>query len=210
MTERLNLKTSEINRYTTADSYISKPSSAPSAFVAALRELARDGDTASKKILADQKIAPSEYPLLQAKTIFDKNKITSTYAWIHNIAADPKYADHSIQINFYDDTQEILKEIHDFFSKYPDALPANVTLNLVHYKFYHVLDSFNKLQGSGLIDTHLSLNLKNMVMCSYFNTHAVTEDGFIRVMCQFDMGSKLLIDKDHFKYENLWRNVKKT
>ncbi len=82
----------------------------------------------------------------------DESKIAQIIAQAHYLAS--KYPDESLEITFSDDRIDIHHYIAEFFSKHPDLLPNNVTLNLVHHatveasKGYEEAQAdFNTIQG---------------------------------------------------------------
>ncbi len=61
---------------------------------------------------------------------FDESKVTLLYAKMHRGALlNP---DSPVIINFYDDNEEILFNLEDFFTEYDDLIPENVILRLCH------------------------------------------------------------------------------
>lgn len=61
----------------------------------------------------------------------DESKLTVLYAQIHKIAKDHPLDD--LQFNFIDDREDILDNLHNYFLKYPELIPHNVTLHLKKY-----------------------------------------------------------------------------
>lgn len=64
--------------------------------------------------------------------IHDESKLTLLYAQIHKIASE--HPNDEIRFNFFDDREDLLNNLHACFSKYPDLIPRNVTLNLKKYR----------------------------------------------------------------------------
>ncbi len=65
--------------------------------------------------------------------IHDESKLTTVYAQMHELALSHSDSD---AFNFYftDDREELLNELHIYFSKYPQMIPRNVTLCFRHYR----------------------------------------------------------------------------
>lgn len=63
--------------------------------------------------------------------IHDESKLSLIYAQMHKTALEnPK---EQIQFNFIDDREDLLNDLHAYFTKYPESIPKNVTLNLKRY-----------------------------------------------------------------------------
>ncbi len=62
----------------------------------------------------------------------DESKLTVIYAQIHKVSLE--HPNDPIHFNFFDDREDILKQLHAYFSKYPDLIPSNVILNLKQYR----------------------------------------------------------------------------
>lgn len=72
--------------------------------------------------------------------IHDESKLTLLYAQIHKVASEhPK---DMINFHFFDDREDLLDNLHAYFSKYPESIPANVTLKLNQYR--GPVDKFDK------------------------------------------------------------------
>ncbi|HAT6937706.1 TPA: hypothetical protein JAN57_12285 [Legionella pneumophila] len=80
--------------------------------------------------------------------ISDESKFLMLYAQIQYMAQ--KYPDENINFEFYDDKEDILKPLYELFSKNPDLIPANVTLNIKRYLNGNLIDTgFNPILGQG-------------------------------------------------------------
>ena len=91
--------------------------------------------------------------------VFDQQKLTILYAQIHKAANDnPK---SEIVFDFYDDRDDILDALGDYFKKYPHMLPDNVELNLNHYKGGEVTNK-HVIHGTGSIDMDFRNTVKTM------------------------------------------------
>jgi hypothetical protein len=72
--------------------------------------------------------------------IHDESKLTLIYAQIHKVASE--HPNDTIHFNFFDDREDLLDNLHTYFSKYPELIPSNVTLKLKQYR--GPVDSFDK------------------------------------------------------------------
>ncbi|KTD59907.1 hypothetical protein [Legionella shakespearei] len=72
--------------------------------------------------------------------IHDESKLTLLYAQIHKIASE--HPNDTINFNFFDDREDLLDNLHAYFSKYPELIPGNVTLKLKQYR--GPVDKFDK------------------------------------------------------------------
>lgn len=95
---------------------------------------------------------------------FDETKLSLLYAQIHKIASD--YSHEKIVFNFFDDRQDILKALFNFFQKFPEMIPKNVNLYLNQYKGAEVQlypNAFEgEIRGKGIIDENYSETVKKM------------------------------------------------
>ncbi len=61
-----------------------------------------------------------------------------------------QYPDEKINFEFYDDKEDILKPLYEIFSRNPDLVPANVTLNIKRYLNGNLMETdFNPILGLG-------------------------------------------------------------
>ena len=81
--------------------------------------------------------------------VYDDSKLTIVYAQIHHIAT--KHPEAAIVYDFYDDKFDILEKLFEFFSEFPEMLPASVTLCLHQYKGSEV-NAMEEINGIGKID----------------------------------------------------------
>ena len=107
---------------------------------------------------------------------FDEGKLTILYAQIHKMAK--KFPDEQIIFDFYDDKNEILKGLNVFFDQYPQMLPDNVTLNLLHY------DGVNHskvatIQGKGICDSEYE---STVIAMAQENQNKYSVDGITKSM----------------------------
>lgn len=97
----------------------------------------------------------------------DEYKVTLLYAQIHHmaykIAQLPKpQSNEDIVFDFYDDREEILSELANFFNQHQILLPSNVTLRLHQYAG-EPAKCLHKIKGTGFIDTNYGQTVKDMV-----------------------------------------------
>lgn len=97
----------------------------------------------------------------------DEYKITLLYAQIHHMAYMmaklPKpQSNAEIVFDFYDDREDILNELGNFFNQHQMLLPNNVTLRLHQYAG-ELASPLHKIKGSGFIDTNYGQTVKDMV-----------------------------------------------
>lgn len=99
---------------------------------------------------------------------FDEEKLTILYAQIHKAAVDNP--GEEIVFDFYDDRgngrlykTDILEKLKDFFEKYPQMIPTNVTLRLNHYAGDEIT-RLAEINGSGEIDVDYRRTIKKMAM----------------------------------------------
>ncbi|WP_298623673.1 hypothetical protein [uncultured Legionella sp.] len=64
--------------------------------------------------------------------LHDDTKLTLIYAQIHKMSQE--HPNDTLNYNFLDDRDDLLLNLHDYFLKYPEMIPHNVTLNLKKYK----------------------------------------------------------------------------
>jgi hypothetical protein len=76
------------------------------------------------------KAIDSSYKGKHSDWYFDGSKVTLLYAKMHRGALlNP---DGPVIINFYDDKEDILNDLEDFFCEHDDLIPENVALRLCH------------------------------------------------------------------------------
>jgi hypothetical protein len=80
-------------------------------------------------ILAERKDAAKHN--LHKDWIYDESKLTLLYAQMWKIASE--HPSDDICFDLYDDKEEILQNLKSFFSKNPELMPPNLTLNLYQY-----------------------------------------------------------------------------
>lgn len=84
------------------------------------------------------------------QTVFDKHKISLLYAHIHEVAR--QYPNDDITVEFFDDQDDILKVLHQFFGSHPEFMPDNVSLKLHTYSEYTFDFYEQEICGTGKID----------------------------------------------------------
>lgn len=92
--------------------------------------------------------------------VFDESKMMLIYAQIHHIAN--KNLGEDIEYNFYDDVDEILKILENFFKSHPELIPSNVTINLHKYDDTRTPTHRCTLKGTGQPDIFYKENVKIM------------------------------------------------
>ncbi len=65
--------------------------------------------------------------------IHDESKLTTVYAQMHELALSHS-DDDAFNFYFTDDREDLLNELHIYFSQYPQMIPRNVKLCLRHYR----------------------------------------------------------------------------
>lgn len=96
-----------------------------------------------------------------ANCIHDGTKLTLLYSQIHFIANTHQL--EQIVFDFFDDREDILSDISDFFSKYTDMLPNRVCLRLNRYK-ENELSLYKKINGTcDHVDTSYRQTIINMI-----------------------------------------------
>ncbi|MBA3662045.1 MAG: hypothetical protein H0W64_09965 [Gammaproteobacteria bacterium] len=95
-----------------------------------------------------------------SKWFWDKTKLTILYAQMHKIASE--HPDDDITYHFYDDLDNILDSLYQFFKVNKDLMPKNVKLCLHHYEGDEI-NSKEAIQGEGDIDYNYRNNIKTMV-----------------------------------------------
>ena len=94
---------------------------------------------------------------------FDDQKITLLYAQMQTIANE--YKDNQIVFNFYDDTENILSSLYDFYTQHPEFIPENVILKLHHYngQLNQTANYPYNIRGTGNIDTNCRQTVQELV-----------------------------------------------
>lgn len=64
--------------------------------------------------------------------IHDTSKLTTVYAQMHELALRHT-SDDTFNFYFADDREDLLDELHSYFSKYPQLIPRNIKLCFRHY-----------------------------------------------------------------------------
>lgn len=108
-----------------------------------------------------------------ADWIFDHSKISLIYAQAHRVAhLNPN---EEIIIDFYDDTDKILGAVGNFFEKYPQMLPKNVTLNLKKYNGQE-LNQLKSIIGAGSVDSQYDWSVRYLSSKFYHFGSSASED----------------------------------
>jgi hypothetical protein len=101
--------------------------------------------------------------------LHDESKLTILYAQIHKLASENIGDD--VEFYFYEDREDILINLQNFFINHQTLLPANVTLNLIKYagptdkngnKVEPLINAYPPLHGAGTIDTNFKNTVKEM------------------------------------------------
>ncbi|HAT1825045.1 hypothetical protein SC438_13385 [Legionella pneumophila] len=95
------------------------------------------------------------------QSAFDESKRSLLYAHAHRVAA--LHPDSEIVIDFYDDRNDILSGLYDFYNDNPFLLPANVTLRLNQYEGKEVT-AYPGIKGDGPIDYRYLINTQKMII----------------------------------------------
>ncbi|CZP52726.1 hypothetical protein SCO11_09860 [Legionella pneumophila serogroup 1] len=96
-----------------------------------------------------------------AQSAFDESKRSLLYAHAHRVAA--LHPDSEIVIDFYDDRNDILSGLYDFYNDNPFLLPANVTLRLNQYEGKEVT-TYPGIKGDGATDHRYLVNTQKMII----------------------------------------------
>lgn len=105
----------------------------------------------------------SDYQGDHVDTYFDGTKLTLLYAQIHKAAMEDPTAE--IIYDFYDDREDILYALKEFFKRSPGLIPQNVTLRLNQYAGKRegaLLPVYHASTGEGFIDSNYRLTVKHM------------------------------------------------
>ena len=70
-------------------------------------------------------------------------------------------------IDFYDDTESMLRSNYKFFSAAPDLLPKNVTFRLTQYAGSEAIRYKQEIRGTGITDTHYDWSVRLMASQTY-------------------------------------------
>lgn len=90
---------------------------------------------------------------------FDANKISLIYAQMHHAAT--KNPNDTIQFDFYDDKDSLLKVLEVFYTDYPELIPTNVTLRVHLYNGGEDQLYFEQ-PGQGLADLDYYSSVRKM------------------------------------------------
>lgn len=127
------------------------------------REFGTNFDFAMRQLCNKNDYDTNNLPRGTDQWAFDERKLTLIYAQIHKAASDNPSA--NITFDFYDDRQDILSALCEFFQKYPHMMPANVKLQLNHYNGGDITP-MPTIQGTGSIDKDFRETVKGMVAMS--------------------------------------------
>ena len=113
----------------------------------------------------------------------DNTKLILLYAQMHHIAnLNPR---EKIIYDFYDDRglmpdskKEILEHLDEFFTRYPEMIPINVSLRLNHYGNSRIITPIKQIEGAGIIDANYRRTVKSMYEMTTQAT-PVIKDGLI-------------------------------
>jgi hypothetical protein len=102
-----------------------------------------------------------EKPLdnLHASWTFDETKATILYAQMHKMAC--AFPNEPIEFEFYDDRDDILNELQNFYSKHHHLIPENITLKLIQYAG-NAPQNRATIKGTGFIDGNYRQTVKDM------------------------------------------------
>lgn len=126
-----------------------------------------------KEITSDHQYKASDYQEIYDMKArhqdweFDKSKVSILYAQMHKQAL--AYPDEKIIYDFYDDRglhargrdSDILEWLTEFYTQFPEMIPANVTLRLHHYAGDKISD-IKEIQGVGSTDKNYRQTIKYM------------------------------------------------
>ncbi|TNF65220.1 MAG: hypothetical protein EP298_13285 [Gammaproteobacteria bacterium] len=99
--------------------------------------------------------------------LLEQSKIPILYAQMHRHAL--KNPTEVIEFDFYDDREDIIKALNEFYINYPEMIPKNVTLNLHLYNGEERVD-LEPIQGQGRIDSNYCQTVKNMMQITIEGT----------------------------------------
>ncbi|CAM4483128.1 MAG: hypothetical protein LEGION0403_FIIPPAGN_02504 [Legionella sp.] len=110
-----------------------------------------------------------------AEWVFDNNKVSLIYAQAHRVASLHP-SETSIVIDFYDDSDGILKRVGNFFSSFPHLLPQNVQLNIKKYNGTSLPVLQKEIQGCGEVDSKYDWSVRFMSSRCYYYDSGASED----------------------------------
>ena len=117
-----------------------------------------------------ERIISGHYGGPHGTSFFDKSKLIILYSQMHDIAK--KHPTDNIVFDFFDDrgngslqTEDILENLSNYFTNYPEMIPNNVLLRLHHYQGDNVTTLFAKT-GRGKIDADYRQTVINMLEVS--------------------------------------------
>lgn len=92
--------------------------------------------------------------------LFDESKLSILYYQIHHFSSQHIAANKKFY--FYDDTLELLTNLHEFFKKHPDFLPKGLTL---HLESYPAVEGklFEPIYGTGKIDGNYKTTILSLM-----------------------------------------------
>lgn len=129
------------------------------------------GDSYKNILRAEYKHEDIEH----AEWMFDDSKISLIYAQAHRVASLHP-TDAEIVIDFYDDTNSILKAVSNFFSKHPELLPSNVRLNIKKYNGQSLPVQQKEIQGIGEVDRKYDWSVRFLSSKFYHFSSGANED----------------------------------
>lgn len=124
--------------------------------------------TSFNRIIAANTKSNTNVPIYHAHAEYDANKVSLKYAIEHDacknilpIVGLPE--DTEVIIDFIDDKNSILDNLHHVNNQYPHLQPSNVTANFVPYSGSIQHDKIKSVTGSGVVDKQFHKNVKRMV-----------------------------------------------
>jgi hypothetical protein len=166
-----------------ADIYSEKPSG--SAFAKAIKKSANDYTSRAKMKLEEHD-----------DWIHDKGKLTILYAQMHKVASENPGED--IEYTFFDDRDDILNGLHNFFTNYPKMIPANLKLNLKKYDGSEVQPILS-LKGTGKIDGRFANTVMQMADIGLRNDELATVKSYQDAKKQKFVNLAAINIVEHFK-----------
>lgn len=113
------------------------------------------------RLAMDPRVPDSEHPKWQ----FDETKVSILYAQMHHIAFEHHDEETEITFDFYDDRQDILDTLKEYFSKYPTLIPSNLQLRLHKYAGQQTR-LIEAIKGTGDIDCNFRDTVIDMAKIS--------------------------------------------